>query len=202
MSGRWRTTTAALIAGAVVAALGAVAAPAAQAQPDFEVSSSTSVVCQGGSVTFTTNYPNQAAALYRDGEVWGVGQSGTVPPVYWGVGSPEDGYGVGQVPGGPDIIVTFVVYDQPYVEDTPPDPGWLVEGSVSVVFSGQCPGGPPASWFQSYGRHSADVACLAGWHPSWAQWMNDGAGGWTCDRELYYDGSTAMWLARSKDSWR
>jgi hypothetical protein len=32
--------------------------------------------------------------------------------------------------------------------------------------------------------------------------MNDGAGGWTCDRELYYDGSTAMWLARSKDSWR
>lgn len=202
MSGRWRRAAATVVAAVVTVALTVVTSPGAQAQPDFELAASASVVCQGGSVTFTTNYPGQNAALFLDGELWGVGQSGTVPTVYWGTGPSLDDYGVGQVPGGPDIVLTFVVYGGPYVADTPPDPGWPVEGSVSVTFSGQCGGALPPPWFQSYGRHSADEACLAGWHPSWAMWMNNGTGGWTCDRELYYDGSTATWLVRSKGSWR
>lgn len=37
-------------------------------------------------------------------------------------------------------------------------------------------------WVQSYGREAVDASCLRGWHPSWAQWPNDGTGGWTCDR--------------------
>jgi ubiquitin len=40
------------------------------------------------------------------------------------------------------------------------------------------------AWLQSYGRTSADEACAEGWGPSWAQWLNGGTGGWTCDREV------------------
>ena len=39
-------------------------------------------------------------------------------------------------------------------------------------------------WYQSYGRVSADAVCEDGWYPSWAQWPNDGTGGWVCDREV------------------
>ena len=40
------------------------------------------------------------------------------------------------------------------------------------------------SWLQSYARLSPDEECAEGWGPSWAQWPNDGAGGWTCDRQV------------------
>ena len=40
------------------------------------------------------------------------------------------------------------------------------------------------AWLQSYGRASAAEVCAEGWGPSWAQWPNDGTGGWTCDREV------------------
>ncbi len=40
----------------------------------------------------------------------------------------------------------------------------------------------PEVWFQSYGRASANTACLDGWSPSYAMWPNDGIGGWVCDR--------------------
>lgn len=39
-------------------------------------------------------------------------------------------------------------------------------------------------WHQAVGRASADATCDAGWSPSWAQWMNDGAGGYTCERVI------------------
>jgi len=32
-----------------------------------------------------------------------------------------------------------------------------------------------------------------GWGISWAQWMNDGAGGAVCTRTVMYDTSTAKW---------
>lgn len=40
-------------------------------------------------------------------------------------------------------------------------------------------------WHQSTARASADASCPSGWTPSWAQWPNDGAGGYTCDRAVY-----------------
>ncbi len=43
---------------------------------------------------------------------------------------------------------------------------------------------PVPMWLQSYGRNAADAPCREGWGPSWAQWMNAGAGGWTCDRQI------------------
>lgn len=38
---------------------------------------------------------------------------------------------------------------------------------------------------QSTARTSADAACSTGWIPSWAQWPNDGKGGYVCDRWIY-----------------
>jgi len=54
-------------------------------------------------------------------------------------------------------------------------------------------------WYQSYGRVSQSEACAAqvgetpwqaswgtdsSWYPTWEQWANNGAGGWTCGRSI------------------
>ena len=56
-------------------------------------------------------------------------------------------------------------------------------------------------WFQSFQRSGPDAPCVAPkeldiawqadwpasqnvWTPSWAQWPNDGKGGWVCDRQI------------------
>jgi hypothetical protein len=54
----------------------------------------------------------------------------------------------------------------------------------------------PAPWFQAVGRDSSTAACAEGWNPSWAQWPNGGTGGWVCNREQYWDSSTAAWAYR------
>jgi len=38
---------------------------------------------------------------------------------------------------------------------------------------------------QSTARASADAACATGWNPSWAQWPNNGTGGYVCNRWIY-----------------
>ena len=38
---------------------------------------------------------------------------------------------------------------------------------------------------QSTARASADATCSSGWAPSWAQWPNNGKGGYVCDRWIY-----------------
>lgn len=35
-----------------------------------------------------------------------------------------------------------------------------------------------------------------GWSPSWAQWMNNGAGGAVCTRTIHYDTTRRAWSAR------
>lgn len=54
----------------------------------------------------------------------------------------------------------------------------------------------PPSWYQAYAR-GVDEACETGWRPSWAQWPNDGAGGFVCDREEYWNVSTNAWAFRA-----
>lgn len=43
---------------------------------------------------------------------------------------------------------------------------------------------PIPAWVQGYGRNSSTESCLAGWAPSWEQWMHAGAGGWVCTRSI------------------
>lgn len=43
---------------------------------------------------------------------------------------------------------------------------------------------PIPAWVQGYGRASADEVCLEGWNASWAEWMNDGTGGFVCERSI------------------
>ena len=40
-------------------------------------------------------------------------------------------------------------------------------------------------WFQSYGRERDSDPCMAGYSPSWAQWPNDGRGGYVCNAAIY-----------------
>ncbi|MFZ4486559.1 MAG: GLUG motif-containing protein [Candidatus Nanopelagicales bacterium] len=98
-------------------------------------------------------------------------------------------------------------------------PGWSLETTVtSATTWGLCPtlndgypflqwyaiqagwscdfGVPPSAptpQFLSYGRASSDETCEATWRPSWAKWMNDGTGGFTCDRMYAYDPATGTW---------
>ena len=48
------------------------------------------------------------------------------------------------------------------------------------------PTGEPPSvlWHQSIARLSADEECPSGYQPGWAQWPNEGTGGFTCTRDL------------------
>jgi len=68
-------------------------------------------------------------------------------------------------------------------------------------------GSAPASEIQQFGLPASgnceDGATEAmnwsgipsgGWGISWAQWMNDGAGGAVCTRTVMYDTSTAKWV--------
>lgn len=71
---------------------------------------------------------------------------------------------------------------------------------LPITISGNTctPSGALPSWYQSYGRSSADEPCTEGWNPSWAQWTNDGAGGWVCNREQFWAGPARGWGFRSR----
>lgn len=54
--------------------------------------------------------------------------------------------------------------------------------NLLVVAAGSDAGIP--AWVQAYGRASATDTCIAGWDPSWAQWPNNGTGGFVCQRSI------------------
>lgn len=67
--------------------------------------------------------------------------------------------------------------------------------SAPLALAGASSASADEVWFQSIGRASADAKCApssaedleAGWTewaPSWAEWANNGSGGWTCDRQI------------------
>ena len=81
----------------------------------------------------------------------------------------------------------------------------IVAAGASLIFAPAAPAG--TSWFQSVGRASATAACPdptfgtpwqenwdpaeRPWRPSWAQWMNSGTGGFTCDRTITWGQTTS-----------
>lgn len=52
-----------------------------------------------------------------------------------------------------------------YPDEPVPEPGWVA---------------PDTAWQVAVGRADAQAPCPQGWTPSWAQWPNDGAGGFVC----------------------
>ena len=58
------------------------------------------------------------------------------------------------------------------------------ESTLILRLVGEEAEAPVPMWLQGYGRAFASDGCLPGWSPSWALWPNEGAGGWTCDREV------------------
>ena len=45
----------------------------------------------------------------------------------------------------------------------------------------------PPSWHQAQGRQQREAVCPPGMAPSWAQWPNEGTGGWTCEYTTWWD---------------
>jgi hypothetical protein len=69
--------------------------------------------------------------------------------------------------------------------------------ATGLVMAGAGPASADQIWQQQVGRASADAKCdipaVAGdaagwsaWAPSWAQWPNDGKGGWVCERTILW----------------
>ena len=65
---------------------------------------------------------------------------------------------------------------------------WTFVGGVLRVPLVPCPVTAPSTtpslWVQAYARADAAETCLAGWTPSWEQWVNQGSGGFTCGRSI------------------
>ena len=54
----------------------------------------------------------------------------------------------------------------------------------------------PPVWHQSYSiKQSMD--CASGWDQSWAQWPNDGSGGYVCNRVVFY--KDGVWLVSATE---
>jgi hypothetical protein len=90
-----------------------------------------------------------------------------------------------QVTPGTTVVFMFGP-DCPFVSDYVAAAGFPTIDNVHPVQ------GKYLVWMQAIGRPSADAVCEAGWSPSWAQWPNEGAGGYTCERTItwgVFDGS-------------
>ncbi len=59
-------------------------------------------------------------------------------------------------------------------------------------------GTPPPSWYQATGRATATATCADGWRPSYDLWPNGGTGGFTCEREEYWDKNLQGWAFRGR----
>lgn len=58
----------------------------------------------------------------------------------------------------------------------------------TIVVNGGTPTGGTKDltvWIWSVGRWLETDTCPEGYNPSWAQWPNDGTGGWVCDKYTY-----------------
>jgi hypothetical protein len=56
-------------------------------------------------------------------------------------------------------------------------------GTTNFTIGGSSP--DMSTSMQSTARVSVDATCSSGWSPSWAQWPNNGKGGYVCDRWIY-----------------
>ena len=62
-------------------------------------------------------------------------------------------------------------------------PAFLHTGTTDFTIGGSSP--DMSTSMQSTARASADAPCSTGWIPSWANWPNNGSGGYVCDRWIY-----------------
>ena len=77
-----------------------------------------------------------------------------------------------------------------------PSSGGLWYGGLTVTTRTSSPPSPPV-WHQSYSiEQSTD--CASGWAQSWAQWPNDGSGGYVCNRVVFY--KDGVWLVSTSEA--
>lgn len=64
---------------------------------------------------------------------------------------------------------------------------WGIRSSTILidVYSEQPQERDLSIWHQATGRESDSDPCPTGWQPSWAQWPNNGSGGFVCNHQSY-----------------
>jgi hypothetical protein len=88
--------------------------------------------------------------------------------------------------GFDNSLITYVTQASSGAPDASSAPVPDVHQAVGLPSTGTC---------ASVSMPGLDWAAVAtgGWTPSWAQWMNEGRGGFTCQRTLHYsDGHWAL----------
>ena len=81
------------------------------------------------------------------------------------------------------LTITFDTFDEP---SGPPD---LLQ-QFAVDPDNDCNSAPaPIDLF--------NVPRDGGWSKSWAQWPNEGTGGFICTRQVMYQSSTSTWVPRT-----
>ena len=133
------------------------------------------------SVQFTSPPVVTAGTMYA---IVAASNDGTATLIWPSGGS----YAGGSEGGGGSGDVPFATYVNPLssvsTNDMSPTP---VVQEFGKPASGTCDAGQPA------GLNWAGVPS-GGWANSWAQWMNDGTGGFVCTRTLVYSMSQAKWV--------
>ena len=65
----------------------------------------------------------------------------------------------------------------------------LDDSVYTIVVNGGTPADAPSRnlsiWLLSIGRASVEATCPEGYGASWAEWPNNGKGGWVCDKYTY-----------------
>ena len=88
----------------------------------------------------------------------------------------------------------------------PSNTSWVVSTSGGGSSSSRTTSATPSPLLQQFGKPASGTCAEAasdslnwsgvasgGWSESWAQWMNDGQGGYVCNREIFFNASANNW---------
>ena len=185
------TTAAALLTGVTLLAAAPTASAASSTVLDCSTSSTvTWALSPGGSLQFDAASSCTSLGIYVPGTM-GVVASSNPAFVF---PNPQNSTGVTPLPANP------WTYTAP-TESMCSNAEFYLSGSggtVTVVVD-NCPGAtsstsaaaPIPNWDLAYERRGPNAPCLPNFSPSWAQWPNDGTGGYTCERTIPAFGSTS-----------
>ncbi len=91
-------------------------------------------------------------------------------------------FGTEFTPLPPGTYLLLAVSATPGVDEGSPTPGLV---GVPTIFTLADNARDMTVWWHSIGRESSSSTCPHGWRPGWAQWPDESAGGYVCNRQTY-----------------
>ena len=192
-----------LLAGAIAVTLLAapISAQAVSVTPDclstFNLEVPVAItLAPGETIQFNHNAPCSGPSYYLGIRPYGA-RSGTSPLTAGTVESSLNGSTWTVVASGTaqDNNANFVVRYTAPTNGATTDSFYVIAAAVgagqagylyTVTVASPSASGPDLTvWHQAVGRSSGDAACPSGYGGSWAQWPNEGTGGWVCVRDVW-----------------